>query len=113
MSTLLKRLNSKKKNSLILIDFIDEFKDEKIYIKRMSSKDMFAYSTLDKEELNSLDNYVDCVSRCIVDEKGSPVFDDDEGKEYLKDMAFIDLSELFKASTKTITSKDLDGVKKK
>jgi len=113
MNKIISNLLGKKNKQLIKIDFVKDWEDEGLFLKKMSGKDMFAYSSIDKEELNTLETYVGCIARCVVDSLGEQVFVEDEELDYLREMPFVDLTVLFKKATGTATSEEIEDVKKK
>ena len=113
MNSIISKLVKKKDADIVAIDFIPDWKGEGLFLRKMSGRNMLQYISKDEKDLNTLKSYVDCVSMCVVGKDGKMVFNDDDGREYLEDMPFAYLSELFKKATKTVTLQELEDVKKK
>ncbi len=83
-----------------------------VYIKKMSGKVIFAMQGQKKDDLNTLTSYVKTISDHVIDEDDNLVFSTKEEVEFLKNLDFKVLSEIFKQVMNIGSSKDIEEVKK-
>lgn len=111
---MLKKLVEKRNKAVTKIDFIDDWKDEDLYLRKVTARQMFKYSSMKEEELNNIDNIVELVAGCVVHKDNKLAFDSEEGREYLSEMSFGDLISVYQeASAMTVNQDEVDEIKKK